>query len=108
MQHTSKAPGRLAAEAPSTPSLFGAGLSITFFSLAAQGITFLSQIVIAAAFGAKSQMDAFIAASALPQYVISVLISALGFVFVPLFVKAMTEDRQSDAWRMASIMVNVC
>ncbi len=102
MQHTTKTAD------PVNPNLFGAGLSITFFSLAAQAVTFLTQVVIAAAFGANSRMDAFIAASALPQYVIAVLVGSLGFVFVPLFVDAVSQSRESDAWRMASSLVNLC
>jgi putative peptidoglycan lipid II flippase len=94
-------------ETSKATNLFGAGLSMTFFSLAAQAVGFLSQIVIAAAFGARTDMDAFIAASALPQYVIAVLVSALGFVFVPLFVEAIGRNREADAWRMASTMINL-
>jgi putative peptidoglycan lipid II flippase len=77
-------------------------LVITVFTIGGQAIGFLTQVVIAAAFGARADMDAFLAATTLPQYVVAILVSALGFAFIPVFVDYTTSELKEDAWRVAS------
>ena len=45
-------------------------------------------------------MDAFLAAAALPQYVMGVLVGSLGFVFVPVFVLVSYAGVAVAWWRV--------
>ena len=63
-------------------------------------------VVIAGIFGARADMDAFLAASTLPQDVVAVLLGALAVVFVPVFLEYDGVRRlQREAWRVASSVV---
>jgi putative peptidoglycan lipid II flippase len=73
-----------------------------------QAVGFVTQIVVASLFGARADMDAFLAANTLPQYVIAVLLNALGFVFIPIFVDYATAGREEEAWQIASGVINLC
>ncbi len=83
-------------------------VAITLLTLAGQFLGFLTQIVIAAAFGARADMDAFLAASTLPQYVIAVLLSALGFVFIPVFIEHAAVGSREEAWDVANGVITAC
>lgn len=99
---------------PAPPELDGMGqllrptLVVTFFSLFWQMIGVVTQIVVAATFGAKADMDAFLAASTLPQYVVSVLVSTLSSVFIPVFVSHAATKQEDEAWLLASGVINLC
>lgn len=81
---------------------------VTLFGLAGPVINFFTQVVISAVFGATAQMDAFLAAVALPQYVITVLMGTLGFVFIPVFIQRTAAHRDEEAWTLASTVFNLC
>jgi putative peptidoglycan lipid II flippase len=81
---------------------------VTLFTLLAQVVAFATQVVIAAAFGTGAAMDAFLAANTLPQYLLSVVLNALGFVFIPVFLEYGKQGREEDAWRLASAVITVC
>lgn len=83
-------------------------LVVTLFSLTGQIVSVITQVVVAAAFGAGVSMDAFLAASTLPRYIIAVLVSTLGFVFVPVFVDYARTGLEDEAWRVASGVINLC
>jgi len=83
-------------------------LVITLFTLLAQVVAFVTQVVIASAFGAGAAMDAFLAANTLPQYLLSVALNALGFVFIPVFLEYGKQGREDDAWRLASAVLTLC
>ena len=81
---------------------------ITLFTVGGQGVGFLTQIVIAAIFGARADMDAFLAANTLPQYIIAVLLNSLAVVFIPVFIEYVAEGREDEAWRVASSVITLC
>ena len=83
-------------------------LVVTLFTLLAQVVAFVTQVVIAAAFGAGAAMDAFLAANTLPQYLLSVVLNALGFVFIPVFLEYGKQGREEDAWRLVSVVLTLC
>lgn len=88
----------------------GAFLSVLVVSLlafAGQVLLFITQVVVASVFGAGADMDAFLAANAVPQYVIAVLLGSLGFVFVPVFVDYLATGREDEAWQIASSVINL-
>jgi putative peptidoglycan lipid II flippase len=78
--------------------------SFTFGGLVVQ---FITQAVTASLFGAGTGMDAYLAASAVPQYLIAVLIGSLGVVFIPMFMDYLATGREDEAWQIASSVVNL-
>ena len=85
---------------------FRSALIITIFTFSTQLVLFIGQIIAAAKFGAGSEMDAFLAASTLPQYVITVLLGSLGFVFIPYFIDRKTNGNQEQAYKLAANLFN--
>lgn len=87
--------------------IVGATLLVTLFTLAGQALSFATQMASAALFGAGAGMDAFFAASTVPQYIISVLLGSLGMVFVPVFIDYLNSGREDEAWQVASSVINL-
>ena len=88
--------------------LAGQTILITLFAAGGQAIAFVTQVVIAASFGARADMDAFLAANTLPQYLIAVLLSALGFVFIPVFVEHSASKDDNSAWEVVNNVLTLC
>ncbi len=78
---------------------------VTALGASAQILGLGTQAIIAGAFGAHAEMDAFLAANTLPQYVVTVLLGALVVVFVPVFIDYDGRGRSADAWHVASAVV---
>lgn len=83
-------------------------LIITLFSFSGQLVLFIVQIIAAAFFGANHEMDAYLAANTLPQYIISVLLGSLGFVFIPVFIDYKTKGVTEQAYTLAASLFNNC
>lgn len=79
---------------------------VTTFSLFALGLGFLSNIVIAMKFGARTDMDIFLSATTLPLFITSILSSALNFTFIPVFYEYRV-DRPAEAWEVVSSFINL-
>jgi putative peptidoglycan lipid II flippase len=77
-------------------------------SLAAQGVGAIAQVIIAKLFGARADMDAFLAACTLPQYLMTVLTASLSVVFIPVFVEYAAKGQIEEAWRVARGLLNQC
>ncbi len=88
-------------------SLIGAAFSVTLFVVLGQAVGVLTQMVIAANFGAGEEMDAFFVASTLPQFIGNVLLNALVVVFIPIFVESSIVRPEEDAWRTASSVITL-
>lgn len=82
--------------------------TITLFTLGGQAIALITQVVITAAFGAGTDMDAFMAASTAPQYICTVLLASLSFVCIPIFVEYTVSGREEEAWQTASGVITLC
>ncbi len=63
-----------------------------------------SQLVVAWAFGAGLETDAYLTATVIPSYLQAVLLGALSFVFVPSFVRELSADREADAWALVATL----
>ncbi|MFH1784728.1 MAG: murein biosynthesis integral membrane protein MurJ [bacterium] len=63
------------------------------------------EIIVAAKFGITRGMDAFYAAISVPNLINSVLLSALGAVFIPVFIRYKLKDKE-EANRVASVVMN--
>lgn len=83
-------------------------LIVTGFTLLGQIVNFITQVAIAATFGAQSSMDAFLAASTLPQYLLIVLLGSLNVIFLPVFVEYSASEQPDEAWRVMSGVINTC
>src|SRR5262249_22241852 len=73
--------------------------SLTFVQLLLQ---FATQLVLAKYFGAAGEMDAYVAALALPVVVATILSGSLGYVLVPVVAERLTAGKQPDAATVAS------
>jgi len=82
--------------------LAGPAAWLSLATLAGQVITFAVQLVIAALFGAGPQMDAYLAATTLPNYVNAVAVGGLGFVLIPMFASYRQRADEQSAWDLAS------
>jgi putative peptidoglycan lipid II flippase len=80
---------------------------VTILIILGQALGFVSQIVTAALFGADKNMDAFLAANAVPQYIMAVLIGSLSMVLVPVFIDYIRADREDEAWKIACSVINL-
>lgn len=56
------------------------------------------QVALAKYFGASAEMDAFVAAMAIPTVVSSVVVGSFGFAFVPVFSQRWSEGDPLAAW----------
>jgi putative peptidoglycan lipid II flippase len=86
--------------------LVGPAILITIFAVGAQITAFVIQLTLANLFGSTVQMDAFIAANTLPDYLIAILVSVLGVVFIPVFMDYESSGREEDAWIVTSGIIN--
>jgi putative peptidoglycan lipid II flippase len=67
----------------------------------------LREVVIARQFGAGAEMDAYLAAFRLPDFLFYVVAGgALGSAFIPVFTGYITRDDLAGAWRLASAVIN--
>ncbi len=98
---SSKSPGGFA-------RLLSPTLTVTIFTLMGQVVGLITQMVIAAKFGAQSVMDAFLAANTVPQYIIAILLNSLNLVFIPVFADQIAAGREEEAWTVASTIINTC
>jgi putative peptidoglycan lipid II flippase len=86
---------------------FRSAATITIFSFSSQLVLVGVQLIAAAKFGAGSEMDAFLSASTLPQFVISVLLGSLSFVFIPFFVEYSVKGDDERAYRLSVGLFNI-
>jgi len=81
-------------------------LIVTLFTLLGLGLSFLSNVIIAAHFGAGRDMDVFLAATTLPFFITSILSSSLNFTFIPVFAEYREKD-PGEIWTVVSSFINL-
>ncbi|MCJ7585901.1 MAG: hypothetical protein MUO30_14185, partial [Anaerolineales bacterium] len=65
-------------------------------------------ILVARAFGAGPELDAFFAANRVPDTIFALLAGgALSSAFIPTFTALLAKDDQRSAWRLASAVANL-
>ncbi len=82
-------------------------LQITCFTMLGVLVSFFTQIIIAAKFGATMQRDAYFAAVVIPGYITAVLLGSLTVIFVPIFIEYETKKSKQEAWKIASVITNL-
>ncbi|MFN8421503.1 MAG: murein biosynthesis integral membrane protein MurJ [Anaerolineae bacterium] len=66
------------------------------------------QALINSAFGAGSELDAFLAAFRIPELLFTLVAGgALGAAFIPVFSRMLTEGDQERAWRLANAVMTM-
>lgn len=72
-----------------------------------QIIGLVRRILVAQAFGAGAELDAFIAANRVSETLFNLVAGgALGSAFIPTFTGLLAKDDQKSAWRLASAVAN--
>ena len=82
-------------------------LAISAITLLSQLLSAVVQVLIAALFGARVELDAYFAALTLPTYFNAVLLGGLSYVFVPLFVEHRTTGSEEEAWKITGNIVTL-
>lgn len=80
---------------------------MSLLSLGGLVVGFATQVILAGLFGAGADMDAFLAATTLPQFVIAVLVNSLNYVFIPVFVEHRRKGDLDGAWHVAGALVSL-
>jgi putative peptidoglycan lipid II flippase len=66
------------------------------------------EIIIGREFGTTRELDAYLAAFRIPDLIFQLIAGgALGSAFIPTFTTYLAHSRESDAWRLASSIVNL-
>jgi putative peptidoglycan lipid II flippase len=86
--------------------MFRSVFLVSFFTVLTGILNYLVLMVLAARFGAGREMDAFFAATTIPQLMTAILLAALTTTFIPVFIEARSRD-ESSAWKTASISINI-
>jgi len=72
-----------------------------------QIIGLLRRILVAQAFGAGAELDAFIAANRVSETLFNLVAGgALGSAFIPTFTGLLAKDENKSAWKLASAVAN--
>jgi len=74
-------------------------------TLASMVLGFGREVLSARYFGATGDMDAFLAAAVVPTILFGVFNGALVSALVPIFSEYSVNDREEDAWRLASTLI---
>ena len=81
-------------------------LIVTLFNLLGFGLAFFANVIISAKFGAGYNLDCYIIALLVPNYIVSVLSIILSYTFIPIFTKYYFDEK-NEAWTVASIFLNI-
>jgi putative peptidoglycan lipid II flippase len=75
--------------------------------VASRVLGLLREVVIAHQFGTSAEMDAYLAAFRVPDFLFYVVAGgALGSAFIPVFTGYLTRRDMAGAWRLASAVIN--
>lgn len=92
---------------PST-TITGAAILVGFFSILSRVLGFVRDRLLAGAFGASTELDAYYAAFRIPDTLYQILIvGALSATFIPLFTKYLKQKGEDSAWGMTNNVLNV-
>ncbi len=88
-------------------SLFRSSFVITSLSLIGISLGLATQIALASWFGAGTELDAYFAASSVPNLAALILIGSLNITFVPVFLTYESQESTEQAWRVAGSFLNL-
>jgi putative peptidoglycan lipid II flippase len=91
----------------STTRIARAASLVMVLFLASRALGLLREVVIARQFGTSAEMDAYLAAFRLPDFLFYVVAGgALGSAFIPVFTGYLARQDLPGAWRLASAIIN--
>ena len=65
------------------------------------------EAVIAAQFGTTAQYDTYLRAFSIPDTLFLIIIGgAVGSAFIPVFTRLMGQNKENEAWHLASTLIN--
>jgi putative peptidoglycan lipid II flippase len=82
-------------------------LILTSSSILRIAIVFAQQMVLAAAFGARMEMDAFLAATTIPTLIMGVLIEQLTVTLIPIAIKYRIKNGKAESSLVVSSFINM-
>ena len=88
-------------------NLFRSTLILTSSSILRIVIVFALQVLLATKFGAKLEMDSFLAATTLPTLIAAVLIEQLNMTLIPVIVEYKIKNGASEASIVVSSFINL-
>ncbi len=94
---------------PSTARvLVNASLILTVAALASRLLGWVRLLVIGSQFGASRELDAYFAAFRIPDAIFQLVVAgALSAALIPVFSGYRARDQESEAWRLASSVINL-
>lgn len=87
--------------------VIGPSMVMTGLSLANLMFTLVYQLLVARQFGAKSAMDAYLAAMAIPNWFVAVSLTSLNFTLIPVFVEHLAKGSEAEAWKTAITVIKL-
>lgn len=88
-------------------TLFLSSALVTGLALVNAGLSYLVQRALAAQFGTRREMDAYLAAFALPALVATALVDAVALTLIPVFMRQRARYGEQDAWRVVNALVAI-
>lgn len=82
-------------------------LIVTVVSLVTLALSFASQLLIMALFGASFRTDAYFVAIAIPLLISNLLGTVSATALVPLFIETKVQQGEDAAWRLVSTLVSL-
>lgn len=89
------------------PSVLKSSLWVSGCAVVTYLLSFVSQVVIARYFGASGELDAYLTAYAIPGSTLGIVLTGIGFVVVPMWVKQREENDELKALSGSLILVMV-
>ncbi|MDM8528259.1 murein biosynthesis integral membrane protein MurJ [Anaerolineales bacterium HSG24] len=87
--------------------MFRAATLVMALFIVSRALGLFREMVIAYQFGTTAEMDAYLAAFRVPDFLFYVVSGgALGSAFIPVFTGHLTRQDMSGAWRLASAVIN--
>ena len=80
---------------------------VSLWSFGQLVVQFGFQVVLAKYFGASADMDAYVAAMAVPVVASAILVGSLGYAFVPVFTEQWNTGNHEAAWNTANGVLTV-
>nr|BAL52533.1 virulence factor MviN [uncultured Chloroflexota bacterium] len=92
---------------PARGNLARAAGSVMLAFLIAQFLGLARRVLVARAFGASADLDAFIAANRVSETLFNLVAGgALGSAFIPTFTGLLAQEKRREAWQLASAVAN--
>ena len=87
--------------------LFASSAVVTALALVNAGLSYMVQRALAAQFGTRREMDAYLAAFALPALIASAIADAVALTLIPVFMSQRAKYGDQDAWRVSNALVTM-